>query len=72
MANQKMFRVLIVEDVPADIQKATDIFHKLSLEVQSQVTIAAARNLLEDVSSGEHPAPHLIVLDLGFPFESGF
>ena len=64
--------MLIIEDEDADTQKAATIFHKLGLEIQSKTTVWAARNLLEEVAEGKHPAPHLMVLDLGFSNESGF
>lgn len=65
-------RVLIIEDQDIYTQKAVKLFEKLGLEVQSKGTVWAARNLLEEVAAGEYPAPHLMVLDLGFPNESGF
>lgn len=65
-------RVLIIEDEDADTQKAITIFHKLGLEIQSKITVRAASRLLEEIAEDEHPAPHLIVLDLGFLYESGF
>ena len=65
-------RVLLIEDDDADTKQALTIFNTLRLEVQSVVTVLAARNYLEDVAEGTHPAPHLIVLDLTFPLESGF
>ncbi|MCU1255820.1 MAG: response regulator with CheY-like receiver domain and winged-helix DNA-binding domain protein [Candidatus Angelobacter sp.] len=72
MPPQPSLRVLIIEDEDADTQKAIAIFHKLGLEIQSRITVWAARNLLEEIAEGERPAPHLMVLDLGFPNESGF
>jgi CheY-like chemotaxis protein len=72
MPPQKPLRVLIIEDEDADTQNAITIFHKLGLEIQSKITVWAARNLLEEIAEGERPAPHLMVLDLGFPNESGF
>src|ERR1700720_2696429 len=72
MPAKSAVRVLIIEDDAADARKAIAIFNKLGLEVQSTITVLAARNLLEDVAEGAHPAPRLIVLDLGFPLESGF
>jgi DNA-binding response OmpR family regulator len=65
-------RVLLIEDDAADTRNAVAIFNKLGLKVQSKITVLAARHFLEDVAEGEHAAPHLIVLDLGFPNESGF
>jgi len=65
-------RALLIEDDAAHTQQAITIFKTLGLEVQSVVTVLAARNYLEDVAAGTHPAPHLIVLDLAFPLESGF
>ena|ERR1700724_642877 len=72
MPPQPSLRVLIIEDKDADTQKAITIFHKLGLEIQSKITVWSARNLLEEIAEGERPAPHLMVLDLGFPNESGF
>jgi CheY-like chemotaxis protein len=72
MPPNSSLRVLIIEDKDPDTQKAITIFHKLGLEIQSKITVWAARNLLEEIAEGERPAPHLIVLDLGFPNESGF
>lgn len=65
-------RVLLIEDDEADTQQALTIFNTLGLEVQSIVTVLGARNYLEDVAAGTHPAPHLVVLDLAFGHESGF
>lgn len=65
-------RVLLIEDDAADTNKAIAIFDKLGLEAQSKITVLAARHLLEEVAEGAQPAPHLIVLDLGFTNESGF
>ncbi|HXO38908.1 MAG TPA: response regulator [Candidatus Acidoferrum sp.] len=72
MPPQPSLRVLIIEDKDADTQKAITIFHKLGLEIQSKITVWSARNLLEEIAEGQRPAPHLMVLDLGFPNESGF
>jgi CheY-like chemotaxis protein len=72
MAPQLPLRVLIIEDEDADTQNAITIFGELKLGIESKITVWAARNLLEEIAGGEHPAPHLIVLDLGFPGESGF
>jgi len=72
MPPKTSLRVLIIEDEAADTTKATVIFHKLGLKVQSKITIWSARDLLEKIAAGEHAAPHLIVLDLGFLYESGF
>jgi CheY-like chemotaxis protein len=65
-------RVLIIEDQDADTQKAAKIFQKLGLEIQTMVTVETAEHFLESVVQGSSDAPHLIVLDLGFPGESGF
>lgn len=65
-------RVLLVEDGEADTQQALTIFNTLGLEVQSTITVLGARNYLEDVAAGTHPAPHLMVLDLAFSVDSGF
>jgi CheY-like chemotaxis protein len=65
-------RVLLIEDDDADTQQAITIFNTLGLDVQSTITVLAARNYLEDVVAWTHPAPHLIVLDLAFALESGF
>ena len=72
MPVENRVRVLLIEDDDADAQQAITIFNTLGLEVQSAVTVLAARNYLEDVATGAHPAPHLIVLDLAFALESGF
>ena len=72
MPKQSAIRVLIIEDEDADTQKAITIFHRLGLEIQSKITVWSARNLMEEIAEGAHPAPHLIVLDLGFNKESGF
>ena len=72
MPKQSAIRVLIIEDEDADTQDAITIFHRLGLEIQSKTSVWSARNLLEEIAEGEHPAPHLIVLDLGFNDESGF
>jgi CheY-like chemotaxis protein len=72
MPQHAAIRVLIIEDEDADTQKAITIFHRLGLEIQSKITVWAARNLLEEIAEGEHSAPDLMVLDLGFPNESGF
>lgn len=72
MPAENPVRVLLVEDDEADTRQALAIFNTLGLEVQSIVTVLAARNYLEDVAAGAHPAPHLIVLDLAFAQDSGF
>lgn len=72
MSVENPVRVLLVEDNEADAQQALTIFNTLGLEVQSAITVLAARNYLEDVTAGTHLAPHLIVLDLSFALESGF
>jgi CheY-like chemotaxis protein len=72
MPAENPIRVLLIEDDPADTQRAISICAKLGLEAQSRITVLAARDLLEDVAEGVHPAPHVIVLDLGFIRESGF
>lgn len=72
MPAENPVRVLLIEDNEADTQHALTIFNTLGLEVQSIVTVLGARNYLEDVAAGTHPAPHLIVLDLAFALESGF
>lgn len=72
MPKQSATRVLIIEDEHADTQKAITIFHRLGLEIQSKSSVWSARNLLEEIAEGERPAPHLMVLDLGFNDESGF
>lgn len=65
-------RVLIVEDDDADCQTAGKIFQKLGLEIQSIRSVEAAEDLLERVVQGALDPPDLIVLDLGFPGESGY
>jgi CheY-like chemotaxis protein len=72
MPKQSAIRVLIIEDEGADTEKAITIFNRLGLQIQSKTAVWSARNLLEDIANGEHPAPHLMILDLGFPHESGF
>ncbi|HKW75207.1 MAG TPA: response regulator [Terriglobales bacterium] len=67
-----MIRVLIVEDEDSDTQRAGKIFQKLGLQIQSMVSVEAAERFLEGVAEGIYEPPHLIVLDLGFPDESGF
>jgi CheY-like chemotaxis protein len=69
MPQHAVIRVLIIEDKDADTEKAITIFHNLGLEIQSKITVWAAHNL-EEIAAGERPAPHLIVLDLGFPNEA--
>jgi CheY-like chemotaxis protein len=65
-------RVLIVEDDDADTQKAGKIFQKLGLDIQSMVSVETAEEFLQRVVQGVFDPPDLIVLDLGFPGESGF
>lgn len=65
-------RVLIVEDDDADSQKAGKIFQKLGLDIQSMVSVETAEYFLERVVQGVFEPPDLIVLDLGFPGESGY
>ena len=67
-----MIRVLIVEDDDADTQKAGKIFQKLGLEIQSMESVEIAEDFLEKVVQGVSDRPDLIVLDLGFPGESGY
>jgi CheY-like chemotaxis protein len=67
-----VIRVLIVEDDDADSQKASTIFQKIGLEVESMASVEAAEDLLERVAQGVLDPPDLIVLDLGFPGESGY
>lgn len=71
-AKTKPARVLLVEDDASYTQTALALFHKLGLQAESAATVAAACNLLEDVAEGAHPAPHLMVLDLGLGQDSGF
>ncbi|HEY2912725.1 MAG TPA: hypothetical protein VGK21_05155 [Candidatus Angelobacter sp.] len=72
MASDNPVRVLLIEDDAADTKAAITVFNTLGLEVQSKLTVSAARNYLDDVVAGLHPPPHLVVLDLGFRLESGF
>lgn len=67
-----MNRVLIIEDDRADTQKAGKMLQKFDLEITSVDSIGNARFYLEGVVEGTRPAPELIVLDLGFPDDSGF
>ncbi|HWS16687.1 MAG TPA: hypothetical protein VN223_01660 [Candidatus Elarobacter sp.] len=41
-------------------------------EIDAVGMVAAALSRLDDVVEGKVPAPDVIVLDLSFPFESGF
>ena len=69
----RMHRVLIVEDTPADVRQSTAVVKKLGAEdVITLNNIAAAILFLQDVLEGTKPAPDLILLDLSFPRESGF
>ena len=68
-----MFRVLIVEDTPADVRQSTAVVRKLgATDVIALNNIASAMLFLQDVLEGTKPAPDLILLDLSFPRESGF
>ena len=67
-----MIQVLIVEDDDADTQKAGTMFQKLGLHVQSMVSVETAEEFLQKVVEGVLDPPDLIVLDLGFPGESGY
>jgi CheY-like chemotaxis protein len=67
-----VIRVLIVEDDDADTQRAGNICQKLGLDVQSMVSVESAEDFLDRVVQGVFDPPDLIVLDLGFPGESGF
>jgi CheY-like chemotaxis protein len=68
-----MYRVLIVEDVAADVRQSTAVVKKLgATDVIAINNIAATILHLQDVMEGSKPAPDLILLDLSFPRESGF
>src|SRR5438270_8221445 len=70
---KSMRRVLIVEDIPADVRQSTAVIKKLGAkDVIALNNIAATMLFLQDVLEGTKPAPDLILLDLSFPSESGF
>jgi len=66
-------RVLVVEDNLVDTTKCVTLLKKLgATEIDAVGTVAAALMRLDDVVENQLPEPDVIVLDLSFPFESGF
>ncbi|HKD80239.1 MAG TPA: response regulator [Candidatus Angelobacter sp.] len=68
-----MPNILIVEDDPADMRRATAALAELGLgKTVSATSVAEAFRYLDGVREGKHEAPALIVLDLSLGYESGF
>jgi CheY-like chemotaxis protein len=66
-------RVLVVEDNLVDATKCVSLLKKLgATDIDAVGMVAAALLRLDDVVEGKIPAPDVTVLDLSFPFESGF
>jgi DNA-binding response OmpR family regulator len=66
-------RVLLVEDDPVDATQCIALLKKYgATDIETVHTVAAALLRFDDVIDGSRPAPDLVVLDLGFPMESGF
>jgi CheY-like chemotaxis protein len=68
-----MRRLLVVEDQPNDLRKATDLARAAGFtEMEARSSALSAKVYLEKGLDGELPLPDAIVLDLDLGYESGF
>lgn len=68
-----MRHVLLVDDEPADLKRASEVAQSLGIEdVQARTTVRAGHLYLEQGLAGKHPLPDAIVIDLDFGHDSGF
>jgi CheY-like chemotaxis protein len=68
-----MFRVLIIEDNPADVYQATSVLRKLGITDTHAITsVPFALEYLRDITEGQRTIPDLVILDLEFGKDSGF
>jgi CheY-like chemotaxis protein len=68
-----MRRLLVVEDQPNDLRRATDLAREIGFtEMEARTSALSAKVYLEKGLDGELPLPDAIVLDLDLGYESGF
>lgn len=68
-----MTRVLIIEDVAADVRRAGDVLASLGItDVQVNRDVGSALRDLNDSLEDNGPLPETILLDLNFGSDSGF
>ena len=66
-------KALVVEDNLVDATRCVSLLKELgATEIDAVGTVAAALLRLDDVAERKLPAPDVMILDLAFPFESGF
>lgn len=66
-------RVLVVEDSVTDLNACVSLLHRMGIiQLDAISNVPAAILRLEEINQGKLPKPDLIILDLGFSFQSGF